>query len=207
MTIPDRRRYPRTRAAWPVTIEPFSGEPVSGEVIDVSLSGVKVSAGTEIRVGTAVTLRMVLPGSGQRLEIVARAVRRDPDGMALDFIDLTEADAARMESHVVSAEARRQAPRASVSLPVTVRGRFERPQKGSTLDLSAFGARVTTEGRLNHGEMVSLDLPLLDGGVPMRLPALVWEISERGAVLVFHGLDQGDFQRLRAYVDRALEPG
>jgi hypothetical protein len=36
---------------------------------------------------------------------------------------------------------------------------------------------------------------------------VVWEISHRGAVLVFHDMSPADFQRLSAYVQRTLGGG
>jgi hypothetical protein len=208
MTTPDRRRSPRTKANWPLTVQPFSGEAVAGEVMNVSLTGMKITAGPRVRVGAAVTLRVTLPRESEPLEIPARVVRRDLDGIAVDFIDLAEAAAARLRLHVSPWEVRRRSPRVSLSLPVTVRGQFEpRPQRGSIIDLSAFAARIMTAGRLQDGERVALDLPLLDGDAPMRIPAVVWEIGDRGAVLVFHDVPPADFQRLSAYVQRTLGGG
>src|SRR3989304_254175 len=53
----DPRRFPRARATWPAIVESADGRVVSAEVVDVSLSGMKVKTDSEAAVGPPVTPR------------------------------------------------------------------------------------------------------------------------------------------------------
>jgi hypothetical protein len=48
--------------------------------------------------------------------------------------------------------------------------------------------------------VVVIELPARAGLDKLRLPALVWEAYEGGAVLVFTNLDGKEFTRLQEYV-------
>jgi PilZ domain len=80
------------------------------------------------------------------------------------------------------------------------------PPNGHTVDLSAVGARVTSDERLTRGDMVAVTVTPKDSLGPMRIRAVVWEVDSRGAVLVFANLAVHDFARLRSYIDSLLVP-
>ena len=63
----DRRAFPRAAAAWPATVETTEGRVVSGEVVNLSLSGMKVRSACDAVVGSIVTVRVTLPGAAGRM--------------------------------------------------------------------------------------------------------------------------------------------
>lgn len=203
----DRRGAPRAKADWPVRLETFERGIIEGHVVDISTSGVRVRAPADLPVGAAVTLRITLPRGAERLEVVARVARRDPDGLALDFIGMPETEARRVEPLVAGWDARRRAPRATRPLPVTIRVPRGGTGEGRTLDLSPFGARVATEMVLRPGDTARLELQPDGDGEPLRLPAVVWNLTDRGPIFVFVNLRSGEFDRLSRLVRRLLERG
>jgi len=199
----ERRRNPRVAVPWPAIVEDSAGRLVTGEVIDVSLSGMKLRVDSSVGVGEAVKLRVTLPRDGGELEISAEVVRRDPGGIGVDFGKLPAGAAERVKAFVPTWDLRRRAERAGIELPVQIEGHAG-TAKGRTVDLSAVGARVATDERLTPGDMVAVTLTPKDGQGPMRIKAVVWEVDARGAVLVFANLAVHDFVRLRSYVDSML---
>lgn len=199
----ERRRNPRVTVPWPAIVRDSDGHLVRGEVIDVSLSGMKLRVGTQGVVGGAVTIRVTLPRGGGEIEVSAEVVRRDPEGIAVDFGRLPAALADRFKPFVPTWDLRRRAERVGIELPVQIEG-HDTLTKGRTVDLSAVGGRVTTEEALTPGDMVTVKLTPRDGQGPMRIRAVVWEVDVRGAVLVFANVAAIDFIRLRGYVDSLL---
>lgn len=202
---PERRRYPRVAVPWPAIVQDSDGRVITGEVIDVSLSGMKLRVGADVAVGDAVMIRVTLPRGAGYMEISAQMVRRDPEGVGVDFGSLSAEQADRFKPFVPTWDLRRRAERVGVELSVQIEG-HDAVTKGRTVDLSAVGGRVTTEERLTPGDMVAVRLTPKDGQGPMRLGAVVWEVDARGAVLVFANVITTDFIRLRAYVDSLLVP-
>jgi hypothetical protein len=205
LTDRERRRNPRVSGPWPAIVEDSDGRLVTGEVIDVSLSGMKIRVNSNVAVGEAVKLRVTLPRDGGELEIAAEVVRRDPGGIGVDFGKLTIGAAERVKAFVPTWDLRRRAERVGVELPVQIEGHAG-TTGGHTLDLSAVGARVATRERLTPGDMVAVRITPNDSQGPMRIRAVVWEVDARGAVLVFASLAVNDFARLRAYIDSLLVP-
>ncbi|HYB52866.1 MAG TPA: PilZ domain-containing protein [Thermoanaerobaculia bacterium] len=203
LTGRERRRNPRVAAPWPAVVESSDGRLVTGEVIDVSLSGMKLRVNADVTVGDAVKLRVTLPREAGELEISAEVVRRDPGGIGVDFGKLPPEDLQKVKIFVPTWDLRRRAERVGVELPVEIRG-HDASTVGRTVDLSAVGARVATDDRLTPGDMVAVLLTPTDGKGAMRIQAVVWEVDARGAVLVFANLTVSDFVRLRAFVDSLL---
>ena len=201
----ERRRNPRVTVPWPAIVEDSDGRLVTGEVIDVSLSGMKLRVNSTVAVGEAVKLRVTLPRDGGQLEISAEVVRRDPGGIGVDFGKLPADTAERVKVFVPTWDLRRRAERVGIELPVQIEGHAG-TTSGHTVDLSAVGARVTSDERLTPGDMVSVTITPKDSLGPMRIRAVVWEVDSRGAVLVFANLAVQDFARLRSYIDSLLVP-
>lgn len=199
----DRRRNPRMTVPWPAIVEDSDGRLVTGDVIDVSLSGMKLRVNANVAVGEPVKLRVTLPRDGGELEIAAEVVRRDPGGIGVDFGKLPLGAAARVKAVVPTWDLRRRAERVGIELPVQIEGHAG-TTKGRTVDLSAVGARVATDERLTPGDMVAVKLTPKDHQGRMRIRAVVWEVDARGAVLVFANLAAHDFVRLRSYIDSLL---
>jgi len=203
LTSPERRRNPRAVVPWPAIVEDSDGRLVTGEVIDVSLSGMKLRVDSSVAVGESVKLRVTLPRDGGELEISAEVVRRDSGGIGVDFGKFPAGAAERVKAFVPTWDLRRRAERAGIELPVQIEGHAG-TVKGRTVDLSAVGARVAVDERLTPGDMVEVALTPKDRQGPMRIKAVVWEVDARGAVLVFANVAVHDFVRLRSYVDSLL---
>src|SRR5882724_7365809 len=199
----ERRRHPRVTVPWPAIVEDSDGRLVTGEVIDVSLSGMKLRVNSDVAVGDAVKLRVTLPRDAGELEVTAEVVRRDPGGIGVDFGALPPDAALKVKDFVPTWDLRRRAERVGIDLPIQVQG-HEATTKGRTVDLSAVGARVTTETRLTPGDMVAATFTPKDGQGAMQVRAVVWEVDAGGAVLVFASLSPHDFVRLRSFVDSLL---
>lgn len=188
---------------WRAVVRDAHGAVVTGEVIDVSLSGMKLRVGDELAVGGDVTIHVTLPRGAGEIEVPAHVIRRDPEGMAVAFAGLPAAQADRFKPFVPTWDLRRRAERASVELPIQVDG-HDFVTKGHTVDLSVVGGRVSTEEALVPGSLVAVSLTPRDGSGLMRIRAVVWDVEARGAVLVFANLSTADFVRLRRYVDSLL---
>ena len=196
----DRRSFPRAAAAWPATVETTDGRVVSGEVVNLSLSGMKVRSETEATVNSIVTVRVTMPGDAGRLEMVGTVVRRDAESVGVGFLKMSDSPAGRVTPFVSRGDMRRRFPRVPVSLPIRVEGGSAGSASGHTVDLSASGGRVATDQPLVEGDVVVIELPARAGRDRLRLPALVWEAYQGGAVLVFTNLDAKEFTRLQEYV-------
>lgn len=203
LTGRERRRSPRVTVPWPAIVEDSGGRLVTGEIIDVSFSGMKLRVTSSVAVGESVKLRVTLPRNGGEVEILVEVVRRDPGGIGVYFARLPVGAADRLRAFVPTWDLRRRADRVRIELPLQI----ERPAgttKGRTVDISAVGARVATDDRLTPGDVIVVKLNPKDGRGPMRIPAVVWEADARGAVLVFANLGVSDFVRLRSYIHSLL---
>lgn len=208
----DRRTAQRARAEWPVQVETADGVFVRGRVVDISASGVRLTIERSIPIGAEVRLMMTLPGSPDRVEVVAvdsRVVRADADGIAVDIVgvgaSLPERAARRVRPRLDTWEARRRSPRVHLPVIVTLRHAGGALVPAETVDLSAFGARVTTGLALRAGERLDVLLSPDGDTEPQSLHAVVWEVDERGAVLVFVNVAPDEFERLGRFVAALLE--
>jgi CheY-like chemotaxis protein len=86
-----RRRYPRVDVAFPVRLEDAAGRTWHGESIDLSPGGVKVKTEANLLPGRRVRLNFKLPGEPTGLTVASLTVRKDPNGLALSFVDLEPA--------------------------------------------------------------------------------------------------------------------
>jgi hypothetical protein len=198
----DRRRFQRIRTAWPVILEVADGRVGVGQVVDVSLSGMRIATDLDVEPNMPLTLRITLPKDTGRLEILVKVARRDPQGFGVSFLTLGEDEAERIAPFVAPGDIRRWARRVAVSLPVRIETGTEDGDvlQGRTVDLSTSGARLTTEGSLSVSDVVVVELPGPDVGATLRLPALVWEAYTGGAVVVFANLARGEYLKLRDFL-------
>lgn len=202
VTGQDRRRFPRMRTAWPVIIEAADGRVGVGQVIDASLSGMRISTDLDIEPDTPLMLRITLPKDTGRLEMLVKVARPDSHGFGVSFLTLSEGEAERIAPFVAPGDIRRWARRVAVSLPVRVEPGAEEADvmQGRTVDLSTSGARLTLDGRLSVGDVVVLELPGPEVGGTLRLPSVVWEAYTGGAVLVFANLARAEYLKLREFL-------
>lgn len=199
----DRRRYPRMRTAWPVIIEAADGRVGVGQVVDASLTGLRVSTDLDVKLDTPLTLRVTLPKDTGRLEVLVKVVREEPHGFGASFLTVTDGEAERVAPFVSPGDIRRWARRVAVSLPVRVETGTEQGDviHGRTVELSTSGCRLTSEGRLSVSDVVVVELPGPEVGATLRLPALVWEAYTGGAVVVFANLARGEYLKLRDFLN------
>lgn len=198
----DRRRFQRIRTAWPVILESADGRVGVGQVVDASLSGMRIATDLEVEPDTPLTLRITLPKDTGRLEVLVKVARRDSHGFGVSFLTLGEGEAERLAPFVAPGDIRRWARRVAVSLPVRIETGTEEGDvvHGRTVDLSTSGGRLTTEGSLSVSDVVVVELPGPDIGATLRLPALVWEAYTGGAVVVFANLARGEYLKLRDFL-------
>jgi len=199
----ERRRDTRAHVPWPAVVRDTGGAVVTGEVIDVSLSGMKLRVGAQVMVGGDVTVQVTLPHGAGDIEVAAQVIRRDAEGIGVTFGRLPATQRDRFKPFVPTWDLRRRAERVGVELPIHIEGHGIATE-GHTVDLSAVGGRVITEAALTPGNLVALTLTPQDGQGPMSIRAVVWEVDARGSVLVFANLSTADFARLRAYIDSLL---
>jgi PilZ domain len=190
------------RTAWPALVEAADGRVGVGQVIDVSLSGMRVSTDLNIQVDTAVTLRVTLPKHTGRLEILAKVARQDGGSIGVTFLTLSQGEAERIAPFVTPGDIRHWAKRVSVSLPVRIETGTEDQDvvHARTVDLSTSGGRITTDGALSAGDIVVMELPGPEIGGTLRLPAVIWEAYTGGAVVVFANLARAEHLKLRNYL-------
>ncbi|HEY7636210.1 MAG TPA: PilZ domain-containing protein [Gemmatimonadales bacterium] len=198
----DRRRFPRMRTVWPVILESADGRVGVGQVIDVSLTGMRISTDLDLEPGTALTLRVTLPKDSGRLEVLVKVARRDPRGFGVSFLTLAEGEAERIAPFVAPGDIRRWARRVAVSLPVRIEVGAHDAEviHARTMDLSTSGARLTMDATLSVGDVVVVELPGPEIGGTLRLPALVWEAYTGGSVVVFANLARAEYLKLRDYL-------
>lgn len=199
----DRRRFPRMRTAWPVILESADGRVGVGQVVDVSLSGMRISTDLDVEPDTPLTLRVTLPKDTGRIEVLVKVARRDSRGFGVSFLTLGEGEAERIAPFVAPGDMRRWARRVTISLPVRIEAGSQDGDAihGRTLELSTSGGRLTIEGSLSVGDVVVVELPGPEIGAILRLPALVWEAYTGGAVVVFANLARGEYVKLRDYLN------
>lgn len=199
----DRRRFPRMRTAWPVILESVDGRVGVGQVIDVSLTGMRINTDLDLEPGTALTLRVTLPKDTGRLEVLVKVARRDSRGCGVSFLTLGEGEAERIAPFVARGDIRRWARRVAVNLPVRIEaGAVDTDViQGRTVELSTSGGRLTLDGNLSVGDVVVVELPGPQVGGTLRLPALVWEAYTGGAVIVFANLARAEYLKLRDYLN------
>lgn len=199
----DRRRFQRIRTAWPVILESADGRVGVGQVVDTSLSGMRIATDLDLEPETPLVLRITLPNETGRLEMLVKVARRDPHGFGVSFLTLGEGEAERFAPFVAPGDIRRWARRVAVSLPVRIEAGSAEAEiiHGRTVDLSTSGARLTTDGVLAVSDVVVVELPGPDVGATLRLPALVWETYTGGAVVVFANLARAEYLKLRDFLN------
>lgn len=84
----DLRRHPRSRVAWPVTVE-AGGRSFERHTVNLSPIGAKVRLEEELPVGSNARLRF-RPPQGQPLDVDAIVWRADSDGPAFFFVSIDD---------------------------------------------------------------------------------------------------------------------
>ena len=101
----EKRKHPRARVYWDVTVwqvsvEDETGTQWDGETVDLSPGGVKVRFSGTLEPGTQVTLIFRPPDGGPIISARASVVRRDAQGHSFAFAALSYADYVRLQKMV-----------------------------------------------------------------------------------------------------------
>lgn len=101
----EKRKHPRARVYWDVTVwkvsvEDESGTQWEGETVDLSPGGVKVRFAGDLQPGTQVTLIFPPPDGGPIIAARASVVRKDAQGHSFAFAALSYADYIRLQKMV-----------------------------------------------------------------------------------------------------------
>ena len=101
----EKRKHPRARVYWDVTVwkvsvEDEAGTQWEGETVDLSPGGVKVRFAGDLQPGTQVTLIFSPPDGGPIISARASVVRREAQGHSFAFAALSYADYIRLEKMV-----------------------------------------------------------------------------------------------------------
>jgi CheY-like chemotaxis protein len=84
----ERRRYPRVAVVAPVSLEDAAGRTWHGESVNASPGGLKVKTDARLQLGCHLRVGFALPDGGPGITTTSLVIRRDPDGLAVSFVDL-----------------------------------------------------------------------------------------------------------------------
>src|SRR4029453_11226889 len=93
---PNRRQSPRGRLSIPVSVREYGRRELSGQLIEVGVTGGKVRLPAALEADTAAKLVFPPNDGGPPLEVVSILVRTDPDGCAFTFVRLGVSEAERL---------------------------------------------------------------------------------------------------------------
>ena len=101
----EKRKHPRARVYWDVTVwkvsvEDESGTQWEGETVDLSPGSVKVRFAGDLQPDTQVTLIFAPPDGGPIISARASVVRREAQGHSFAFAALSYADYIRLQKMV-----------------------------------------------------------------------------------------------------------
>jgi DNA-binding response OmpR family regulator len=92
----NRRRSARVHLSIPVSLLEYSGRELTGQLIEVGVTGGKVRLPVALEADTVAKLVFALPDGGPPLEVVSILVRTEPDGCAFTFVRLGLTEAERL---------------------------------------------------------------------------------------------------------------
>ncbi len=220
----DRRRYPRVGVALDTSVEAL-GIQWQAKTVDLSPYGVKVGVPAtwlNLPPGTRADLRLALPDGESPMALTAHVVRTDPDGVALNFVDLEAQRFARLKGLVDSLlqncsggparfnasaspmKDRRRAARADADLDISFEAESPHYWQGKTIDLNPFGIKVAwpaTAIQPLWGSGVQLRLAATDGQPPISVKGIVWRREPNSVTLLLVEVGREQLGRLKALLD------
>lgn len=98
----NQRRYPRVQVSLDVKVEGPTAGQSRGRSVDLSPFGLKVRSGAEVEPGGIVRLSFSPPDGDPLISVLSLMVRKDPDGHAFTFVNLTNPDFIRLKKFVDS---------------------------------------------------------------------------------------------------------
>ena len=98
----NQRRYRRVGVSLEVKVENAAAGSAPGRAVDLSPFGVKVRSAADVEPGATVRLSFTPPDGEPLISVQSLLVRRDPDGHAFTFVNLTNPDFVRLKKFVDS---------------------------------------------------------------------------------------------------------
>lgn len=98
----NQRRYPRVGISLDVKVEQLDAPRARGRSVDLSPFGLKVCSGAEVAPGGTVRLSFSPPDGDPLISVLSLVVRKDTDGHAFTFVNLTNPDFLRLKKFVDS---------------------------------------------------------------------------------------------------------
>ena len=98
----NQRRYPRVEVSLEVQVEKPAAGLFDGRVVNLSPFGMKVRSAADVEPGGTVRLSFTPPDGEPLISVLSLLVRRDPDGNAFTFVNLTNPDFLRLKKFVDS---------------------------------------------------------------------------------------------------------
>jgi DNA-binding response OmpR family regulator len=96
---PERRRTPRLKMTFPVSLTTYDGTECAGWAVDLSPSGMRVRTEGAIAAGSAAKLSFSPPDGKGPMQIMSLLVRSDSEGYAFSFVNLTHEDFQRLTDY------------------------------------------------------------------------------------------------------------
>ena len=94
----ERRRAPRAPVTVPIRVIEYNGAQWETHSMDVSQSGIKVRTAGDVRPAAAAKLTFAPPDGGAPIQVMSLLVRKDYDGYAFHFVNLTGDECQRLAS-------------------------------------------------------------------------------------------------------------
>jgi CheY-like chemotaxis protein len=94
----ERRRAPRVSFVVPVRVTEYSGAEWETYSMNVSQFGIKICTAGDVRPGAAAKLTFTPPDGGEPIHVMSLLVRKDRDGYAFYFVNLTGGEFRRLSS-------------------------------------------------------------------------------------------------------------
>lgn len=98
----NRRRYPRVDVSLEVKVDNPRAGSWAGQSVNLSPFGLKVRSGAKVESGDTARLSFSPPDGDPLISVLSLLVRKDADGQAFAFINLTSSDFDRLRSFVDS---------------------------------------------------------------------------------------------------------
>lgn len=185
----ERRRYRRVETGYPVTL--FSqGETYRVKATSLSLGGLFITTKLPLTVGALVHLRLHLPGGSIQATAQVRFVQPEI-GVGMRFLEISEADLARIGEIVEKASLEQEPEVAGIRLRDTrLRLAVKLTLEGKAQDGQPFAEEVYTEDVSRRGVCVRIARQVGVGDL-IKLSGLEGQFEVEGVIKYTHACEGG----------------